>query len=241
MLLRQLFDNTSSTYTYIIADENTREAAIIDPVLDKLDMYIQLLEQLDLQLIIGLDTHTHADHITALGELRDITGCTTYAGEQSQVMCASASINDGSILSVGSINIKAIYTPGHTDDSYTFFIDSDDNCSETPMLFTGDTLLIRGSGRTDFQSGSAHDQYNSIFNKLLTLPAHTRVYPGHDYKGWMMSTIAEETAHNPRLQVTSAKEYAQIMNNLNLADPALMDIAVPANLKCGKVSQSDNK
>lgn len=228
MIFRQLFDRQTCTYSYLIADESSRCAIIIDAVLDNVDQYLQLLEELELQLDYAIDTHTHADHITAMGVLRDKTGCATLVGRQSSAQCASGIYAHGDILRVGTVELEARYTPGHTDDSYSFYL------PQAGVVFTGDTLLIRGSGRTDFQSGDAKEQYLSLQQQLLSLPGETIVYPGHDYRGWTKSTVAEEIAHNPRLQVTSAKEYAEIMNNLILPHPAMMDIAVPANLSCGK-------
>ena len=225
MIFRQMFDSVSSTYTYLIASRAGAEALIIDPVLDKVDRYVQLLRELDLKLVKAVDTHVHADHITGLGALRDRTKCVTVMGEQSGVDVVSMRVADGDCIDIEGIELKAIYTPGHTDDSYSFLLDD--------RVFTGDTLLIRGTGRTDFQHGSSAAAYDSIFNKLLKLPDDTLVYPAHDYKGDMVSTIGEEKAFNPRLQVSSVKEYAEIMDNLNLANPKMMDVAVPANLKIG--------
>ncbi len=223
MIFRQLFDSVSSTYTYLIASRAGAEALIIDPVLDKVDRYVQLLRELDLKLVKAVDTHVHADHITGLGALRDRTKCVTVMGEQSGVDVVSMRVGDGDRIDIEGIELKAIYTPGHTDDSYSFLLDD--------RVFTGDTLLIRGTGRTDFQHGSAVAAYDSIFNKVLKLPDDTLVYPAHDYKGDTVSTIGEEKAFNPRLQVSSVEEYAEIMDNLNLADPKMMDVAVQANLK----------
>jgi sulfur dioxygenase len=230
MIFRQLFDSESSTYTYLIASRRGGEALIIDPVLDRVDRYLQLLEELDLRLIKAVDTHVHADHITGLGALRDRTKCITVMGEQSAVDVVSLRVVEGDTIDVEGISLDVLYTPGHTDDSYSFLFGD--------RVFTGDTLLIRGTGRTDFQHGSARDQYDSLFNILLKLPDETLVYPAHDYKGDTVSTIAEEKAYNPRLQVSSAEEYAEIMDNLNLANPKMMDIAVPANLKVG-LNQAD--
>lgn len=225
MIFRQLFDSESSTYTYLIASRRGGEALIIDPVLDRVDRYIQLLAELDLRLIKAADTHVHADHITGLGALRDRTKCTTVMGEQSGVDVVSLRVAEGDTIDVEGISLDVIYTPGHTDDSYSFLFGD--------RVFTGDTLLIRGTGRTDFQHGSSAAQYDSLFNKLLKLPDETLVYPAHDYKGDTVSTIAEEKAYNPRLQVSSVAEYAEIMDNLNLDNPKMMDIAVPANLHMG--------
>lgn len=225
MIFRQLFDSTSSTYTYIIASRAGGEALIIDPVLDKVDRYIQLLAELDLRLVKAIDTHLHADHITGLGALRDRTQCITMMGEQSDVDVVSVRIKEGDVVVVGEHEIKVIYTPGHTQDSYSFLMDD--------RVFTGDTLFIRGTGRTDFQQGDAAAQYDSLFNKLLKLPDETLVYPGHDYKGDTVSTIGEEKRFNPRLQVDSIEEYIGIMDNLNLQNPKMMDVAVPANMHIG--------
>jgi len=225
MIFRQLFDTTSSTYTYLIASRRGGEALIIDPVLERVDRYIQLMDELDLRLIKAIDTHVHADHITGLGELRDRTRCITVMGEQSGVDVVSIRVADGENVDIEGISLDAIYTPGHTSDSYSFLMGD--------RVFTGDTLLIRGTGRTDFQNGDPRDQYNSIFNRLLKLPEETLVYPAHDYKGETVSTIGEEKAYNPRLQVDSVEQYADIMNALNLPNPKMMDVAVPANLHVG--------
>ena len=225
MIFRQLFDGVSSTYTYLIANRPGAEALIIDPVLDKVDRYIQLLGELDLKLAKAIDTHVHADHITGLGALRDRTKCITVMGMQSAVNVVSMRVSDGERIDIEGIELQVIHTPGHTDDSYSFLMDD--------RVFTGDTLLSRGTGRTDFQHGDPVAAHDSIFNKLLTLPDDTLVYPGHDYKGDTVSTIGEEKRFNPRLQVGSVEEYVEIMNNLNLANPKMMDVAVPANLKIG--------
>ena len=225
MIFRQLFDSVSSTYTYLVASRAGGEALIIDPVLEKVDRYLQLLEELDLQLVKAIDTHVHADHITGLGALRDRTRCITVMGELSGVDVVSMRISDGERISIEGVAMEALYTPGHTDDSFSFFMDD--------RVFTGDTLLIRGTGRTDFQNGDAAAEFRSIFDVLLKLPDSTLVYPAHDYKGDTVSTIGEERAFNPRLQVNSADEYVEIMNNLNLPNPKMMDVAVPANLKIG--------
>lgn len=228
MLFRQLFDRESSTYTYLIASRKGGEALLIDPVIEHTQTYLQLIEQLDLHLVLAADTHTHADHITALGNLRDASTCATMIGAQAKSDCASATFSDGEKLRIDGVELTALYTPGHTDDSYSFVMDD--------RIFTGDILLIRGTGRTDFQNGNPHQAYDSLFNRILTLPDDMLVYPAHDYKGWTVSTIGEERRFNPRLQVGSAEEYAEIMNNLNLPNPKLMDVAVPANLRCGKVA-----
>jgi len=225
MIFRQLFDHTSSTYTYLLASGVGREALLIDPVLEQTDLYIRLLEELDLKLVKAVDTHCHADHVTALGELRDRTRCITVMGRKTDVDLVSMRVDEGDRIEIENIGLDVLYTPGHTDDSYCFLSDG--------ALFTGDTLLIRGTGRTDFQNGDPRTAYESIFGKLLTLPDETLVYPAHDYKGETVSTIGEEKAYNPRLQVSSADQYAEIMNGLNLPDPKMMDEAVPANLSIG--------
>ncbi len=225
MIFRQLFDSASCTYSYLIASRRGAEALIIDPVLEKVDRYIQLLVDLDLRLVKAVDTHLHADHITGLGALRDRTRCITVMGEQTKADVVSMRIADGEQLEIDGISLGVIYTPGHTDDSYSFAM--------ADRVFTGDTLLIRGTGRTDFQNGDAKAQYESIFNRLLRLPEGMLVYPAHDYKGDTVSTIGEERACNPRLQVKSVDEYVQLMNGLNLPDPKMMDVAVPANLQIG--------
>ena len=227
MIFRQLFDHASSTYTYLLASRAGGEALLIDPVLDNVDQYLQLLCELDVKLVLAADTHVHADHITALGRLRDHLGCPTLMGEFSKANCVSLRLKDGEKISLDGIELRGMYTPGHTDDSFSFVM--------TDRVFSGDALLIRGTGRTDFQNGDPHAAYDSLFNKLLKLPDETLVYPAHDYKGWTRSTIREERRFNPRLQVSSAADYADIMNNLHLPDPKMMDIAVPANLACGKV------
>ena len=225
MIFRQLFEPVSSTYTYLIASRHGGEALLIDPVFEKTDRYLRLLEELDLKLVKVIDTHVHADHVTAMGALRDHTNCVTVMGEQSPVDVVSMRVTDGERVTIEGINMTALYTPGHTDDSYCFQMDD--------RIFTGDTLLIRGTGRTDFQNGDAGAQYDSLFGRLLSLPEQTLVYPAHDYKGDMVSTIAEEKAHNPRLQVSSKQDYIELMNNLNLPNPKMMDVAVPENIKMG--------
>lgn len=226
MLFRQLFDKESSTYSYLLAGSVGGEALIIDPVLGQMDGYLRLIEELDLQLAVAVDTHTHADHVTALGSLRDELQCVTRMGEQTKAECVSAPFREGERIAVDGVELRAVYTPGHTDDSYSFVGHG--------RVFTGDALLIRGTGRTDFQNGDPFAGYDSLFNKLLRLPDDTAVYPAHDYKGWTVSSIGEERAHNPRLQVANAEEYAEIMNNPDLPRPELMDVAVPANRRCGR-------
>jgi glyoxylase-like metal-dependent hydrolase (beta-lactamase superfamily II)/rhodanese-related sulfurtransferase len=225
MIFRQLFDATSSTYTYLIASRRGGEAAIIDPVLDRVDRYIALLKELDLKLVKAVDTHLHADHVSGIGALRDRTHCITVMGEQSGVDVVSLRVSDGDRLAIEGVSFDVVYTPGHTDDSYSFRM--------SDRVFTGDTLLIRGTGRTDFQNGDARAQYHSLFDRLLKLPDETLVYPAHDYKGDTVSTIGEEKACNPRLKVKSIDEYVDLMNNLKLPSPKMMDVAVPANLRMG--------
>ncbi|HEX9585318.1 MAG TPA: MBL fold metallo-hydrolase [Gammaproteobacteria bacterium] len=225
MIFRQLFEPVSCTYSYLIASRDGGEALIIDPVLDKVDRYLQLLDELDLKLIKAIDTHVHADHISGLGALRDRTRCITVMGENSGVDVVSMRVSDGDRVSIEGLTLEARHTPGHTDDSFSFVMDD--------RVFTGDTLLIRGTGRTDFQNGDPVAQYHSLFDVLLKLPDRMLVYPAHDYKGDTVSTIAEERAFNPRLQVKSVDEYVEIMNNLDLPNPKMMDVAVPANLKIG--------
>jgi sulfur dioxygenase len=229
VIFRQLFDATSGTYTYLLASRRGGEALIIDPVLEKVERYLQLIRELDLKLLKAVDTHLHADHITGLGALRDRTRCITVMGEQSSVDVVSMRIADGDRLGIEGISLDVAYTPGHTDDSYSFIMPD--------RVFTGDTLLIRGTGRTDFQNGDPRAQYESIFNRLLRLPDQTMVFPAHDYKGDTVSTIGEEKRYNPRLQVNSIDEYVALMNNLNLSNPKMMDVAVPANMRQGLVQQ----
>lgn len=229
MIFRQLHDAVSGTYTYLLADKATGKAVLIDPVMEKTDDYIKLIRQLGLTLEYVMDTHTHADHITAMGKLREQTGCKTLIGQQANVDCVSETFVEGDTITVGQVKLEVIHTPGHTGDSYSFYT----VVEEQPMLFTGDTLLIRGTGRTDFPGGDAKLQYHSIFEKLLNYPGNTLVYPGHDYKGWTVSTLAEEKQYNPRLQVQSVQEYESIMGNLNLDKPKMMEIAIPANQACG--------
>lgn len=226
MFLRQFFETDTCTFTYLIADKVGGEAAIIDPVLKCVDTYIHFINEFDLKLVYTLETHTHADHITGASRLHAELGANIVMGAQSQASCINQYINDSDTLSLGELTITALHTPGHTDDSYSFA------CEDA--LFTGDTLLIRGTGRTDFQHGNAKLQYRMITEKLFSYPDNTRVFPGHDYKVATISTIGEEKRFNPRLQVASADEYAAIMDNLNLPRPKHIDEAVPANLQCGQ-------
>ncbi|MEQ9087203.1 MAG: MBL fold metallo-hydrolase [Alphaproteobacteria bacterium] len=225
MIFRQIFESVSSTYTYLLASRPGGEALLIDPVIEKTDHYLRLIRELDLKLVMAVDTHVHADHVTALGALRDQTRCLTVMGKKAQVDMVSMRVTEGDQIRVDDLALGVLYTPGHTNDSYSFVMPD--------RVFTGDTLLIRGTGRTDFQNGDPYDAYDSLFNKLLKLPDETLVYPAHDYKGDTVSSIGEERAFNPRLQVGSAEEYAEIMNGLNLPNPKMMDVAVPANLSIG--------
>ncbi len=229
MIFEQLFDQKSSTYTYILSSGKGREALIIDPVLEHTNEYIKVLDKLELKLVKVIDTHIHADHITALNELNQRTNCTRIMGEKSKSEVIDLKIKDNEKIKIENIELKAIYTPGHTDCSYSYLMND--------RVFTGDTLLINGTGRTDFQNGNSYDAYDSLFNKLLKLPEKTLVYPAHDYNGKKYSTIQTEKSNNPRLQVKSKEEYAKIMSSLNLSNPKMMDIAVPANIKGLKLNQ----
>ena len=225
MIFRQVFDKKSSTYTYLIASAKGREAIIIDPVLENVEIYTNLLNQLDLKLVKVVDTHIHADHITGASDLRTKTSCATVMGENTPADTVDIKLKDDESIKIDHLEIKAIYTPGHTSDSYSFLMDN--------YLFSGDTLLINGTGRTDFQNGNSKDAYNSIFNRLLKLPEDTILYPGHDYNGKEFSTIGKEKKFNPRLQVKDVDEYVEIMANLNLAKPKLIDFNVRKNIKLG--------
>ena len=225
MIFKQIFDTESSTYTYLIASAKGREAVIIDPVIENVDNYIKILGELDLKLVKVIDTHIHADHVTGATKLKKTTNCTTLMGEHTPADAVEIKVKDGEIIEIDNLKIKSLYTPGHTSDSYSFLLDN--------YLFSGDTLLINGTGRTDFQNGSSKDAYNSLFNNLLKLPEETLVYPGHDYNGKFSSTIGNEKKFNPRLQVKSEDEYVDIMSKLNLSKPKLIDINVSRNIKLG--------
>ena len=227
MIFKQVFDKKSSTYTYLIASAKGREAVIIDPVIENVDSYIGLLNELDLKLVKVIDTHIHADHITGASKLKKVTNCSTIMGEHTPADTVEIKVKDEEIIKIDQIEIKAMYTPGHTSDSYSFLMDK--------YLFSGDTLLINGTGRTDFQNGSSKDAYNSLFNKLLKLPEDTLLYPGHDYNGKLSSTIGKEKEHNPRLQVENVDQYIEIMSNLNLSKPQMIDQNISRNLKLGKI------
>ena len=227
MIFKQVFDTRSSTYTYIIASAKGREALIIDPVIENVDSYVNLLNELNLKLVKVIDTHIHADHITGASKLKKVTNCSTIMGEHTPADTVEIKVKDEEIIKIDQIEIKAMYTPGHTSDSYSFLMDK--------YLFSGDTLLINGTGRTDFQNGSSKDAYNSLFNKLLKLPDDTLLYPGHDYNGNLSSTIGKEKEHNPRLQVENVDQYIEIMSNLNLSKPQMIDQNISRNLKLGKI------
>jgi len=227
MIFKQLFDESSSTYTYIVASAKGREALIIDPVLENVETYIKLLKEFDLKLVKVIDTHIHADHVTGASKLNKVTNCSTIMGEHTPSETVQVKVKNNEIIKIDNLKIKAIYTPGHTSDSYSFLMDN--------YLFSGDTLLINGTGRTDFQNGSAKDSYESIFNKLLKLPEETLLYPAHDYNGKKFSTIGEEKKSNPRLQVNGVDDYIEIMENLDLTRPKSMDVNIPRNIKLGKI------
>ena len=223
MIFEQLFDIKSSTYTYIISSGKGREALIIDPVIESTNKYIKILKNLDLKLVKVIDTHIHADHISGLNELNKRTKCSKIMGEKSSSEVLDIRVKDNEKIKIENIELISMHTPGHTDCSYSFLMND--------RVFTGDALLINGTGRTDFQNGNSHDAYDSLFNKLLKLPEKTLVYPAHDYNNNKYSTIETEKKTNPRLQVGSAEEFAEMMNNLNLTIPKMMNIAVPANIK----------
>ena len=233
MIFRQLFDNKSSTYTYIISSGKGREALIIDPVIENTQKYLKVLKELNLRLVKVIDTHIHADHITGLNELSKKTNCKKIMGEHSASEVIDIRVKDNEKIKIENIELTSIYTPGHTDCSYSFLMKD--------RVFTGDTLLINGTGRTDFQNGSSYDAYDSLFKKILKLPEKTLVYPAHDYNGKTHSTIENEKNNNPRLQVGSAEEYADVMSNLKLSNPKMMDIAVPANKKGITLQDLENR
>tara|TARA_B100001079_G_scaffold236966_1_gene219715 strand:+ start:86 stop:766 length:681 start_codon:yes stop_codon:yes gene_type:complete len=225
MIFKQLFDTKSSTYTYLISSGKGREALIIDPVLENVGQYIDTLKELDLKLVKVIDTHIHADHVTGASKLKDVTKCSTIMGDHTPAISVEIKVKDDEYINLDNLKIRAMYTPGHTSDSYSFLMDN--------YLFSGDTLLINGTGRTDFQNGSSKDAYNSIFNKLLKLPEETLLYPAHDYKGEKVSTIGKEKRANPRLQVNSVDEYIDIMNNLNLKKPVEIETNISRNINLG--------
>ena len=223
MIFNQFFDDVSCTFTYLLSSGKGREALIIDPVLEKTDEYILFLKKLDLKLVKVIDTHIHADHISGLKELHKQTNCATVMGDKSPSEVVNIKVKDNEKIKIENIELISMYTPGHTDCSYSFFMKD--------RVFTGDTLLINATGRTDFQNGNPLDQYYSIFERILKLPKQTLVYPAHDYNGNKVCTIGKQEKTNPRLQVDSPEQYVEIMNNLNLENPKVIDIAVPANKK----------
>ena len=225
MIFKQVFDKKTSTYTYLIASAKGREAVIIDPVLENVNDYIQLLRDLDLKLVKVIDTHIHADHVTGASKLKQVTNCATLMGEHTPADAVEIKVKDNELINLDGLNIRSIYTPGHTAESYSFLLDN--------YLFSGDALLINGTGRTDFQNGNSKDSYHSIFDKLLKLPEETLLYPGHDYNGEKVSTIGKEKKFNPRLQVKNVDEYIEIMSNLNLSKPEMMDNNVSKNIQLG--------
>ena len=225
MIFKQVFDTKTSTYTYVIASAKGREAVIIDPVIENVKEYIELLKELDLKLVKVIDTHIHADHVTGASKLKQATNCTTIMGEHTPSEAVEIKVKDNELIKIDDLEIKSIYTPGHTSESYSFLLDN--------YLFSGDALLINGTGRTDFQNGNSKDSYHSIFDKLLKLPADTLLYPGHDYNGKKVSTIGNEKKFNPRLQVKNVDEYIEIMANLNISKPDMMDINVSRNIELG--------
>lgn len=229
MIFRQFFDRESSTYTYLLAGMPGREALLVDPVKAGVDDYLTAVRQLDLQLVQAMDTHLHADHITGLGALRERTHCATLMGQYTRADCVTRTVRDGEVLRLDGLRLKAVYTPGHTDESFSFVLES----GPRPAVFTGDVLLIRGTGRTDFQNGDAGQSWDSITQRLFALPDPTLVWPAHDYKGRTVSTIGEERRHNPRLAGKTREQYIELMAGLNLPDPKMMDVAIPANEACG--------
>lgn len=236
MILRQFFDDITHSFSYLIACEKSSEAIMIDPVENQIPLITQVLQEFKFNLVKTLETHVHADHVTASGKLRELFHSDSYNAKQANVICASQTFEDGDIIKVGELSIEAISTPGHTDDSFCFLLKNNDE----HYLFTGDTLLIRGTGRTDFQNGDAASLYNSL-QKILNLPDKTIVYPGHDYHGRNISTIAEEKIHNPRIANKNLKSFVEMMNNLKLPKPKFIDIAVPANKACGKIIMEAGK
>lgn len=233
MVFRQLFEPASSAYTYLIACDEMREAALIDPVLETLDRDLQVLRDLGLALKYTIETHIHADHVTGAARLRELTGCKAAVPERSAADHADLAIREGEPILVGKLLLNPLHTPGHTDDHHAYYLQSPD----AARLFTGDVLLIDGCGRTDFQNGDAATLYRSVHDKIFSLPDDTLVYPGHDYQQRRVSTVAQERERNPRLGAgRSVEEFIAIMSALHLPRPKQMDVAVPANLACGESS-----
>lgn len=229
MLFRQLFDAQTSTYTYLIADKSTKEAVLVDPVIEQVDRDYKLIKELGLNLYYCIETHIHADHITATHELRKLTGCLGVVPTKAKSACADVRIEEGDNLGVGGVNIEAIATPGHTSCHMAYLVNKD-------RVLTGDALFIRGCGRTDFQNGDAGTLYDSVTQKLFILPDTTLVYPAHDYRGHTVSTISEEKLFNPRFAGRNREEFIELMNNLDLPNPKKIMEAVPANELCGRVA-----
>lgn len=227
MIFRQLFDSESSTYTYLIGDEATRHAVLIDPVFEQAERDLKLVAELDLTLTHVFDTHVHADHVTASGVLRERTKATVVGGVGG-ARCADIHVHHGEEVRVGDLVFRGLATPGHTDDSVSYLLGD--------RVFTGDALLIRGNGRTDFQNGNARQLYDSLTRVLFALPDSTLVYPGHDYLGRTVTSIAEEKQYNPRVAGRSEEEFIHIMENLHLPKPRKIDISVPANSACGDLA-----
>lgn len=231
MLFRQLFDKDSSTYTYIIADQQTKVAILVDPVLEQVERDLQILRELGLTLCYTLETHIHADHITGASKLRELTDCLCIVPQCAEISCADRYVTDQDILQIGSVEILAIATPGHTNSHMTYLVNGTN-------LLTGDALFIRGCGRTDFQNGDAGALYDAVTQKLFVLPDDTLIYPGHDYQGHTVSTIGEEKLWNPRFAGRDRCQFIAFMNDLNLPYPEKMLQAVPANQQCGKVLET---
>jgi glyoxylase-like metal-dependent hydrolase (beta-lactamase superfamily II) len=232
MLFRQLFEPQSSAYTYLIACERSREAALIDPVLETVDRDIELLQSLGLTLRFTIETHIHADHVTGASRLRDRTGCLCAAPERSGVDDVDVGVREGQPIRIGGLELEPLYTPGHTDDHHSYFLETSDG----GRVFTGDALLIDGCGRTDFQNGDAATLYRSVHEKLFSLPPDTLVYPGHDYQQRHVSSVGQERERNPRLgSGKTIDEFVAIMGGLKLPRPKKMDVALPANRECGQV------
>ncbi len=237
MLFRQLFDQETWTYTYLIADLVTGEAALVDPVIEQVERDYKLLNELGLSLKFCLETHVHADHVTGTGKLRELTGCEGIVPENAQVACASRLIKHGEILLLGDVAIQAIATLGHTDSHMAYLV-KDDAAIAPLRVLTGDALLIRGCGRTDFQSGNAGTLFDHVTQRLFTLPDDTLVYPGHDYRGHTVSTVGEEKQWNPRFVGRNREQFIEFMDNLNLPYPKKIMEAVPANERCGKIAMT---
>ncbi|KAI9129260.1 MBL fold metallo-hydrolase [Acaryochloris sp. CCMEE 5410] len=231
MLFRQLYDRESSTFTYLIADPGSHRALLVDPVLGQVERDFKLLQELNLTLCFCVETHIHADHITGTHQLQSKTGCLSIVPAQAPAACADRHLEDGEVLTLGDISLKAIATPGHTDSHNAYWVNGD-------HILTGDALFIRGCGRTDFQSGDAGTLYDSVTQKLFTLPDATLVYPGHDYHGLTVSTIQEERQWNPRFKGRGRNTFIEFMNALDLPDPQKMMEAVPANECCGRVDSA---